>query len=143
TTNAKAASATRVAACFGSQARRASPSGRCNAKALGSSCPSPPPRPKYAMPCVTPPLRTWGRKGNALLRIASDSACRVDPFDKPKGNGINCVRSGPRYSLQAQGDFCCTAALGLGAERAAALLQGYPYEALMTTPAGETYQGPR
>ena len=41
------------------------------------------------MPCVTPPLRTWRRKGNALLRIASDSACRVDPFDKPKGNWIN------------------------------------------------------
>jgi hypothetical protein len=61
------------------------------------------------MPCVTPPLRTWRRKGNALLRIASDSACRVDPVDKPKCNWINCVRGGRRYSLQAQGDFCGTA----------------------------------
>src|SRR5262249_48612579 len=73
------------------------------------SCPSPPQRPKYARPCVPPPLRTWRRKGNALLRIASDSACRVDPFDKPKGNWINCVRGGRHYSLQAQGDFCGTA----------------------------------
>jgi hypothetical protein len=44
-----------------------------------------------------------------LLRIASDSACRVDPVDKPKCNWINCVRGGRRYSLQAQGDFCGTA----------------------------------
>ena len=61
------------------------------------------------MPCVKPPPRTWRRKGNALLRIASDSACRVDPFDKPKCNWINCVRGGRRYDLQAQGDFCGTA----------------------------------
>jgi predicted ATPase len=44
-----------------------------------------------------------------LLRIASDSACSVDPFDKPKCNWLNCVRGGRRYSLQAQGDFCGTA----------------------------------
>src|SRR2546426_8270907 len=65
------------------------------------------------MPCVTPPPRTWRRKGNALLRIASDSACRVDPFDKPKGNWLNCVRGGRRDSLQAQGDFCGTAFIGI------------------------------
>jgi hypothetical protein len=64
------------------------------------------------MPCVTPPLRTWRRKGNALLRIASDFACRVDPFDKLKCHWINCVRGGRRYSLQAQGDFCGTAGNG-------------------------------
>src|SRR5262245_52529887 len=61
------------------------------------------------MPCVKPPPRTWRRTGNALLRIASDSACRVDLFDKPKVNWINCVRGGRRSSLQAQGDFCGTA----------------------------------
>jgi len=33
-------------------------------------------------------------------------------------------------------------ALGLGPERAAALFQGYPQGALMTTPPGETYQSP-
>src|SRR5215472_11028186 len=68
-------------------------------------------RPKYAMPYVKSPPRTWRRKGNALLCIASDSACRGDPFDKPKGNWLNCVRGGRRYSLQAQGDFCGTACI--------------------------------
>src|SRR5262249_32964993 len=62
------------------------------------------------MPCVKSPPRTWRRKGNALLRIASDPACSDGPFDKPKFNWINCVRGGRRYSLQAQGDFCGTAA---------------------------------
>ena len=33
-------------------------------------------------------------------------------------------------------------ALGLGPERAAALFQGYPHGALITTPPGEVYQGP-
>src|SRR5262249_57895546 len=61
------------------------------------------------MPCVKSPPRTWRRKGNALLRIASDPACSDGPFDKPKFNWINCVRGGRRYSLQAQGDFCGTA----------------------------------
>src|SRR5262249_6170482 len=65
------------------------------------------------MPCVKSPPRTWRRKGNALLRIASDTACSDGPFDKPKFNGINCVRGGRRYSLQAQGDFCGTAYRGL------------------------------
>src|SRR5439155_24923223 len=61
------------------------------------------------MPCVKPLLRTWLRKGNALLSIASDSACRVDPCDKPTRNLITCVRGGWRYNLQAQGDFSDTA----------------------------------
>src|SRR5262249_46911661 len=65
------------------------------------------------MPCVKSPPRTWRRKGNALLRIASDPACSDGPFDKPKFNWINCVRGGRRYSLQAQGDFCGTASDGL------------------------------
>src|SRR5215831_15256973 len=64
------------------------------------------------MPCVKSPPRTWRRKGNALLRIASDPACSDGPFDKPKFNWINCVRGGRRYSLQAQGDFCGTAYIG-------------------------------
>src|SRR5439155_13873186 len=51
----------------------------------------------------------WRRKGSALLNIGGDAACKVDPFDKPKLNWINCVRGGQRYRLQAQGDFCATA----------------------------------
>src|SRR5437879_4658281 len=105
TTSSKAASAIPVAACCGPRARRASPSARCNAKVPGSSYPGPQQRPSYWGPCVTLHLRTWLRKGSALLRIANGSACRADPFDRPKRNSITCVRGGRRDSLQAQGDF--------------------------------------
>src|SRR6266705_1788029 len=105
TTNSKAASAIPVAACCGPRAKRASRSARCNAKALGNSSRAPQPRPNYWVPCVKRHLRTWLRKGSALLRIANGSACRAAPFDRPKLNSITCVRGGRRYSLQAQGDF--------------------------------------
>jgi hypothetical protein len=76
-----------------------------NAKALGNSSRAPQQRPKYWGPCAKLPLRIWLRNGSALLCIANGSACRVDPFDRPKRNSINYVRGGRRYSLQAQGDF--------------------------------------
>src|SRR5467141_3995618 len=105
TTNSKAASAIQGAACCGPRAKRGSRSARCNAKARGNSSRAPQPRPSYWVPCVKLPLRTWLRKGSALLSIANGSACRADPVDRPKRNSINCVRGGRRYSLQAQGDF--------------------------------------
>ncbi len=105
TTSSKATSVIPVAAYCGPQVKRASRSARCNAKALGNSSRAPQQRPKYWGPCAKLPLRIWLRNGSALLRIANGSACRVDPFDRPKRNSINYVRGGRRYSLQAQGDF--------------------------------------
>src|SRR4030095_3126525 len=62
-------------------------------------------RPRYSRPCAKPHLRSWHKKGSALLRIASVSACRAGPCDRPELNSITCVRGGRRYSRQAQGDF--------------------------------------
>ena len=105
TTHSKATSVIQGAACCGPQAKRASRSARCNAKARGNSSRAPQQRPSYSMPCVKPHLRIWRKKGSALLRIANGSACRADPCDRLKLNSINCVSNGRHYSLQAQGDF--------------------------------------
>ena len=104
--SSKVTSVIRGAACCGPRGSGAKRSGCCNAKAPGSSSPGHRQRPKSWMPCVTLRPRTWHRNGSALLRIASVSACRADPCDRPKHNSINCVRSGWRPKLQVQGDFC-------------------------------------
>src|SRR2546426_231937 len=104
--SSKVASAIRGAACCGPRGRRAKRSGRCNARAPGSSYPGHRQRPRCWVPYVKPHPRTWHRKGNALLSIANVSACRAGPCDRPKRNLTNCVRDGRRYRLQAQGDFC-------------------------------------
>src|SRR5262249_30080786 len=109
TTNSKAASAIRGAACCGPRAKKASRSARCNAKAPGNSYRGPQQRRRYSMRCATLHRRTWLKNGNALLRIAIVFACRADHVDRSKRNSITCVRSGRRYSLQVQGDFCATA----------------------------------
>ena len=106
TMSSKVTSAIRGAACCGPRGRRAKRSGRCNARAPGSSYPGHRQRPRSWAPYVKSHPRTWHRKGNALLRIANVSACRAGPCDRPKRNLINCVRDGRRYRLQAQGDFC-------------------------------------
>ena len=54
-------------------------SARCNAKARGNSSRAPQQRPSYSMLCVKPHLRSWRKKGSALLRIASVSACSAGP----------------------------------------------------------------
>jgi len=113
TTSSKAASVIQDGACFGPQAKRASRSAHCNAKARGNSSRVPQQRPSYLMLCVKPHARSWLKKGSVLLRIANGSACRADPLDRLKLNSINCVRDGRRYSLQAQGDFRVTAIIGI------------------------------
>src|SRR2546429_9767807 len=110
--SSKVASAIRGAACCGPRGSRAKRSGRCNARAPGSSYPGHRQRPRSWVPYVKSHPRTWHRKGNALLSIANVSACRPGPCDRPKRNLINCVRNGRRYRLQAQGDFCGIAKKG-------------------------------
>src|SRR4029453_589198 len=104
-TRSKATSVIPVAACCGPQVKRASRNARCNARALGNSSRALQQRPRYSRPCAKPHSRSWHKKGNALLRIASVSACRAGPCDRPELNSITCVRGGRRYSRQAQGDF--------------------------------------
>src|SRR6266446_6965398 len=104
-TRSKATSVIPVAACCGPQVKRASRNARCNAKARGNSSRALQQRPGYSRPCAKPHSRSWHKKGNALLRIASVSACRAGPCDRPERNSIACVRGGRRYSRQAQGDF--------------------------------------
>src|SRR5262249_30379206 len=82
---------------------------QCNAMGVGHACRDPRLRPSYSTACVTSPLKTWLRNDSALLSIAGDSACRVDPVNRRKLNSINCVRGGRRYRLRAQGDFCAIA----------------------------------
>src|SRR5215510_6696791 len=105
TTHSKATSVRQGAACYGSQAKRALHSARCNAKARGNSSRAPQQRPSYSRPWGKPHLRIWRKKDSALLRIANGSACSADPGVRLKLNSINCVRHGRHYSLQAQGDF--------------------------------------
>ena len=79
TTSAKVAAVIHGAACCGPRASRAKRSGHCNAKAPGSADLGHRQRPRCWGPCVQSHRRTWRRNGSALLRIASASACRVDP----------------------------------------------------------------
>src|SRR5262245_31930555 len=117
TTSSKATSVIQGAACCGPRAKRVSHSARCNAKALGNSSRAPQQRPKYSRPRVKPHLRSWCKKGSALLRIANGSACSAAPLDRRKRNSINCVKGGRHYSLQAQGDFSGIAVKCLSCER--------------------------
>src|SRR5262249_6870725 len=82
---------------------------QCNAMGVGHACRDRRSRPSYSTACVTSPLKTWLRNDSALLRIAGDSACKVDPVNRRTLNSINCVRGGRRYRLRAQGDFCAIA----------------------------------
>src|ERR1043166_2544839 len=109
TTHSKATSVRQGAVYCGSRAKRALHSARYNAKALGNLSRAPQQRPSYLGPWGKPHLRSWRKKGSALLRIANGSACRADPFARLKLNSINCVRHGRHYNLQAQGDFRGTA----------------------------------
>jgi hypothetical protein len=66
-----------------------------------------------------------------LLRLASGSACRAAPGDRPKHHAIPCGSRGQPSRLQAQGDFCGIAGTHThGLDRFFASLYGKPVPGL-------------